>query len=65
MQLLQKSQQLAHAGAITHDEAMQKAHKEFEAFHRVQLEQPSKAETDFLEIEAELKQIKNRDFKEI
>ncbi|MBC8206174.1 MAG: virulence RhuM family protein [Kiritimatiellales bacterium] len=56
---------LTHAGAITHDEALQKAHEEFEKFHVAQLELPSNAEADFLAMEAELKQIENQDSKEI
>ncbi len=48
---------LTHAGAITHDAALQKAHEEYEKFRMAQLELPTRAETDFLEVETELKQI--------
>jgi hypothetical protein len=48
---------LTHAGAITHDAALQKAHEEYEKFRTAQLELPTRAETDFLEVETELKQI--------
>ena len=51
---------LIHAGTITHDAALQKAHAEFEKFHRTQLEQPTRAETDFMEVERDLKQIESR-----
>ena len=44
---------LTHAGAITHDAALQKAHEEYEKFRLAQLEAPSRAERDFLEMEAE------------
>ena len=48
---------LTHAGSITHDEAMLKVHTEYEKFHTAQLELPTRAETDFLELEAEIKKI--------
>ncbi len=40
---------LAHAGTISHDEALHKAEIEYEKFHLKQLEQPSKVEKDFEE----------------
>lgn len=52
---------LTYAGAISHDEAMLKARAEYEKFHADQLELPTRAETDFLKIEAELKQIESSD----
>ncbi len=51
---------LTHAGFITHDEAMLKVHAEYEKFHAAQLELPTRAETDFLELEAELKKIESK-----
>ncbi len=51
---------LTRAGAISHDEALLKAHAEYEKFHAAQLELPTRAETDFLEVEAELKQIESK-----
>ena len=51
---------LTHAGAITHDAALQKAHEEHEKFRLARLEAPTSAETDFLIAEAELKQIEKR-----
>ncbi len=50
---------LTHSGAIRHDKAMLKAHTEYEKFHAAELELPTRAETDFLEIEAELKQVES------
>ncbi len=51
---------LTHAGAISHDEAMLKVHAEYEKFHAAQLELPTRAETDFLELEVELKKIESK-----
>ncbi len=51
---------LTHAGSITHDEAMLKVHAEYEKFHAAQLKLPTRAETDFLKIEAELKQLESK-----
>ncbi len=48
---------LTHAGKISHDKALRKAHVEFEKFHTRQLEEPTKVEKDFVEAEAELKKI--------
>lgn len=41
---------LTHAGRISHDEAMQKAHAEYERFRQQQLKEPSRAELDFLDV---------------
>ena len=51
---------LTHAGVITHDAALQKAHEEYEKFRTAQLEAPTAAETDFIKAEASLKQIEHR-----
>ncbi len=40
---------LTHAGRISHDEALRKAHAEYELFRHDTLSQPSRAELDFLE----------------
>ena len=40
---------LTHAGKISHDEALQKAHLEFEQFREKQLAKPTLAEKHFLE----------------
>lgn len=50
---------LEHAGSITHDEALQKALKEYEVFHSKQLAQPSRAEIDFIEAEKKINLIKS------
>ncbi len=52
---------LTHAGSITHNEALMKAHTEYESFHAAQLELPTRVEADFLEVEAELKKIESKD----
>ncbi len=51
---------LTHAGKITHDAAMQKAHEEYEKFRQRRLEQPTRAEIDFAEAEQEAKRIESR-----
>jgi hypothetical protein len=48
---------LSHAGSISHDQALQKAHAEFERYHAEQLAQPSTAEEDFIAAEAEIKKL--------
>ena len=48
---------LTHAGAISHDKALQKAHEEYEKYKVTQLRAPSNAEQDFLEAEKKIKQI--------
>lgn len=52
---------LTHAGKITHDAAMKKAHGEYEKYRQQQLEQPSRAEVDFVQAEHELKRIESGD----
>ena len=52
---------LDHAGKINHDEALRKAHREYEAFKARQLDAPSDAERHFLEqTEKELKPLEAR-----
>lgn len=48
---------LTHAGAISHESAMVKAHEEYEKFRVKQLEEPTDVEKHFIEVEQELKQI--------
>ena len=50
---------LTHAGSVSHDQALQKALREYEAFHAKQLELPSQAEVDFLEAEKKFKKIQS------
>jgi hypothetical protein len=51
---------LTHAGTITHDAALRKAHEEYEKFRYAQLEQPTRAEIDFVKAESDLKEIESR-----
>ena len=46
---------LTHAGKISHDAALHKAHEEFEKYRASQLEAPTQAEKHFLEAEAKIK----------
>jgi hypothetical protein len=46
---------LTHAGTISHEAALEKAHAEYEAFRLKQSNQPSVVEIDFIEAEKELK----------
>ncbi|MFH1994705.1 MAG: RhuM family protein, partial [Nitrospinota bacterium] len=55
---------LTHAGRIGHDEALQKAHEEYEKFRLQQLEEPTGVERHFIEAEEELKQIESSKKKE-
>lgn len=48
---------LTHAGKISHDAALEKAHGEFVKFRQKQLEEPTEVENHFVEAETELKQI--------
>jgi len=43
---------LTDAGTIIHNIALQKAHKEYEEFHLSRLQQPTRAEIDFIEAES-------------
>ena len=49
---------LTHAGKISHDAAMLKAHEEYEKYRKLQIEQPTEVEKHFIEAEKEVKQIK-------
>ena len=48
---------LTHAGKISHDAAMLKAHEEYEKFRHTQIDQPTEVERHFIEAEEELKRI--------
>ncbi len=48
---------LDHAGSIRHEDAISKAHAEFDRYQALHLEQPSEAELHFLAAEGELKAI--------
>ena len=50
---------LTHAGKISHDAALQKAHGEYEKFRARQLTEPTEVEKHFIEAEKELKQIES------
>ena len=39
----------SHAGKISHEEAIRKAHEEYEQYRQERLQEPSRAEEDFLE----------------
>lgn len=51
---------LTHAGKITHDEALRKAHEEYEKHRLRRLEQPTRVEVDFAEAERELERIEGK-----
>ncbi|HUT03372.1 MAG TPA: virulence RhuM family protein [bacterium] len=48
---------LMHAGTVSHDEALGKARKEYEAYRKRMLEEPSAVERDFVEVVNEVKQL--------
>ena len=50
---------LTHAGKISHDAALRKAHGEYEKFRARQLTEPTEVEKHFIEAENELKQIES------
>ena len=50
---------LTHAGKVSHDTAIEKAHQEYEIFRLKQLNEPSEVEKHFIEAEKELKQIES------
>ncbi|MGS2742923.1 virulence RhuM family protein [Halomonas sp. LS-001] len=50
---------LTHAGSISNQLALNKAHQEFERFREQRLQQPSEAEKHFIEAEMTLKQLKS------
>jgi hypothetical protein len=49
---------LTHAGKISHDKALEKAHDEYEQYSKVRLNEPSPVERQFLEAVKELKKLK-------
>lgn len=49
---------LTHAGTVTHEAALEKAHQEYERFRQRLLQEPTPIERHFLEAEALLKQTK-------
>ncbi|WP_412754403.1 virulence RhuM family protein [Legionella donaldsonii] len=50
---------LTHAGKISNETALKKAHEEYEKFRQKMLSNPSKVEEDFIEAEKEFKQIES------
>ena len=54
---------LENAGQVSHEDALQKANKEFDNFTRKQLSQPSLIEKHFIEAEKEIKALKRKDKK--
>lgn len=52
---------LTHAGKISHEAALEKAHEEYEKFRQTQLDQPTEVEKHFIEAEKELKQIESKE----
>jgi len=50
---------LNHAGKISNEAALKKAHEEYEKFRQKMLSKPSKVEEDFIEAEKEFKQIES------
>jgi len=50
---------LAHAGSISHKEAIEKARKEYETFHARQIKQPSLVERHFLEAIKDVKALES------
>jgi len=50
---------LAHAGFISHKEAIEKACKEYETFHACQIKQPSLVERHFLEAVKDVKALES------
>ncbi len=50
---------LTHAGTVSHDAAMSKAHAEYEKYRLRQLEEPTEVEKHFIEAEKELQRIES------
>lgn len=48
---------LKHAGKISHDKALEKAHSEYEQYRKERLNEPSQVERQFLEAIKEMKQL--------
>lgn len=51
---------LTHAGKISHDEALEKAHDEYEQYRKERLNEPSPVERQFLEAVREMKQVEKK-----
>ena len=51
---------LTHAGTISHDQAIEKARKEYDKFRQSILEEPSPVEQHFVEAVKETKQLEKR-----
>lgn len=51
---------LTHAGKVSHEKALTKAHNEFEQFRLNQLEKPTEVENHFVEAEQEVKKLESR-----
>lgn len=51
---------LTHAGKISHNAALEKAHKEYKKYRKKALSEPSEVEKDFIEAEKEVKQIESK-----
>ncbi|PKL44160.1 MAG: hypothetical protein CVV41_05850 [Candidatus Riflebacteria bacterium HGW-Riflebacteria-1] len=54
---LSDNELLDHAGKISHDQALEKAHKEYEKFRKASLAEPTEVEKHFIEAEEELKRL--------
>ena len=50
---------LSHAGSVSHKEAIEKARKEYETFHALQIKQPSLVEKHFLEAIKDVKALES------
>lgn len=51
---------LEHSGTVTHDEALDKARREYEVYRKMMLEEPSAVERHFAEAVDEVKQLEER-----
>jgi hypothetical protein len=50
---------LTHAGKISHEMALDKAHQEYKKYHRQKLTAPTAIEKHFAEVEEEVKQLES------
>ena len=50
---------LTHAGTVSHEVALTKAHEEYEKFRLKRLEEPTEAEAHFIEAEREIKRLES------
>jgi len=50
---------LTHAGTVSHEAALTKAHEEYEKFRLKRLEDPTEAEIHFVEAEREIKRLES------